>query len=133
MRMKPSGTTLKKVAPWIAGVVGGVFLVANFAGALYVERMMAPPRRKKNKTSDLDDFVPEVKYDTAECCFQTEDGVRLSSLVLTPEVSNGSIVLVCHGLAHDKNSGVRFVQYLLKEGYTLLAIDFRNHGDSQGE
>ena len=118
--MKLAGNSLKKAAPWVAGAVGGFFLLANLAGAVYVERLMSRPRRKRNRSSDLSDFVPDVKYDTAECRFTCDDDVELSSLLLTPEKTNGHVVLVCHGLAHNKHSGIRFIQYLLREGYTLL-------------
>lgn len=121
-----------KAAAWAAGGLGGFFLLTNLIGSLYIRHVLARPRRKQNRTSDLSDFVPEVKYTTSDIRFRTEDNFKISAFLLEPEHPNGSAVVVCHGIRHNKNSGVRYVQYLLRDGYTLLLIDFRNHGDSDG-
>lgn len=122
---------LKKAAPWV-GVAGGLLLAANLGGSVFIHHRFRKPNKKSNRTSDLTDFVPEAKYSTEVRSFVSEDGVQLSMLLLTPENSNGNAVVVCHGVRHDKRSGVRYVQYLLLAGYTLACIDFRNHGDSSG-
>ena len=123
---------MKDAAPW-AAAGAGFFVALNLAVSIYVELLLARPKRKRNKTSDLQDYLPEVKYETEEIRFPSDDGVDLSALLLTPERANGNVVLICHGLAHDKKSGIRFTQYLLREGYRLMAIDFRNHGESEGD
>jgi len=120
------------VVPLALSGVAGLFLLTNLATSFYIQQIILRPRRKKNKTEVLDDFQPEVRYESATVQFPSSDGIRLCALVLTPENPNGHGIVVCHGLAHSKNSGVRFVQYLLGAGYTLLLIDFRNHGDSEG-
>lgn len=123
---------LKQAAGWAVGTTAGLFFVANFASSLYFEHRFLRPKRQPCKTSDLTGYVPEAKYGTTKLQLKTADGLRISALFLTPENPNGHAVIVCHGLAHDKNSGIRFVQYLLNEGYSLLLIDFRNHGESEG-
>jgi uncharacterized protein len=130
--MKLTLCKIKKALPWAIGGAAGIFALGSLATSVYIERMMVRPRRKRNRTSDLNDYVPEANYTTTPVEFHCEDGFRIAALLLQPGRSNGHAVLVCHGLAHNKNSGIRFVQYLLREGYTLLALDFRNHGDSDG-
>jgi uncharacterized protein len=130
--MKGKKSTWERRIPWtIGGIVGG-FLFANVALSVYIGRNIVRPKRKTNKTSDLTDFKPEVRYDSHPVRFYSLDGVRLSALLLEPESPNGHAIIVCHGLRHDKNSAVRFIQYLAAAGYTLLLIDFRNHGESDG-
>lgn len=121
-----------KAAAWAAGGFGGFFLLTNLIGSMYIRHVLVRPRKKQNRTSDLTGFVPEVAYSTSELHFRTSDNFKISALLLEPENPNGSAVVVCHGIRHDKNSGVRYVQYLLRDGYTLLLIDFRNHGESDG-
>lgn len=134
MRIKPRHIRqVKKTAPWALGGAAGLFLFGNLATSFYIEQSLARPSRKQNKTSDLSDFVPETKYTSTPVEFRSVDGFRISALLLEPEVRNDHAVLVCHGVAHDKRSGIRFVQFLLREGYTLLLIDFRNHGESDGQ
>ena len=122
---------LKKAAA-LAGLGGGLFLAISFSGSLFIRHRFRSPSKKSNRTSDLTNFAPETNYTTDVRYFDSGDGVRLSMLLLTPENANGNAVIVCHGVRHDKQSGVRYVQYLLRAGYTLACIDFRNHGDSGG-
>ena len=122
----------KKTIPWaIAGSLGG-FLTANLIISAIIGRTLIRPKRKTNKTSDLTNFVPEASYEMHSVQFYSMDGLRLAGLLLEPQSPNGHAIIVCHGLRHDKNSAIRFVQYLVREGYTLLLIDFRNHGESSG-
>jgi uncharacterized protein len=131
--MKAEAGRLRKAAPWVLGGLTGAFLVANLAGSAYFNYTFLRPRRKRNFSSDLADFVPEVEYSTHEFEFRSADGVRISALQLEPARPNGHAILICHGLAHDKLSGIRYVQYLLREGYALFLMDFRNHGQSEGK
>jgi uncharacterized protein len=124
---------LKKAAPWLLGGLTTGFLLANIAGSAYFNHTFLRPRRKKNFSSDLTDYIPEAQYTTHDFQFRSSDGVLISALHLKPLQPNGHAVLICHGLAHDKLSGIRYVQYLLKEGYDLVLIDFRNHGESEGK
>ena len=123
---------LKKAAPWLLGGLTTGFVVANLAGSAYFNYNFLRPKRKKNLSSDLTAYVPEAKYSTDEFQFRSSDGILISALHLKPSQPNGNAILICHGLAHDKLSGIRYVQYLLKEGYELVLIDFRNHGQSEG-
>ena len=131
--MKLESGRLKKAAPWVLGGLTGAFLFANFAGSAYFHYSFIRPKRKKNSSSDLTDYVPETVYTTEEFQFNSFDSILISGIRLVPQNPNGHVILVCHGLAHDKYSGVRYVQYLLRAGYTLVLMDFRNHGKSEGK
>ncbi|MCI0411462.1 alpha/beta fold hydrolase [bacterium] len=130
--MKVESGRLKKAAPWFLGGLTGTFLLANLAASAYFNYTFLRPKRKKNQSSDLTGYIPEAEYTTHPFRFRSSDGIQISALRLEPARPNGHAVLVCHGLAHDKYSGIRYVQYLLREGYLLVLIDFRNHGESEG-
>src|SRR5688572_12437886 len=123
---------LKTALPWVVGGLTAAFALANFAGSAYFNYTFLRPKRKKNRSSDLTGYTPEAEYRTQEFHFRSFDGVMISAIRLEPVRPNGHVILVCHGLAHDKYSGVRYVQYLLRAGYTLVHLDFRNHGESEG-
>ncbi len=129
--MKPKLLAWKAI-PWAATGLVGAFAAANFAVGYLISQEMIRPRRKINRTSSLNNFVPDVNYTVESCSFGSYDDCPLSAILLHPEKPNGKIILICHGIRHDKRSGIRFVQYLLKDGYTLMLIDFRNHGESGG-
>lgn len=118
--------------PWAATGLAGAFAAANLAVAYFSTQEMVQPKRKRNRTTDLKGFVPDTNYTLETCSFHSYDDCPLSAILLHSEKPNGKIVLICHGISHDKRSGVRFVQYLLKAGYTLMLMDFRNHGESGG-
>src|SRR5262245_46173758 len=120
-----------KAVPWAVTGFAGAFAAANFVVGYYISQEMIRPKRKINRTS-FNDFVPEINYTLESCSFESYDGCPLSAILLRPENPNDKIILICHGIRHDKASGILFEQYLLKEGYTLMLIDFRNHGDSGG-
>src|ERR1051326_4067294 len=101
----------KQAAGWFVGGTAGIFFAANIASSFYFHRRFLRPSRKDNKTSDLTGYTPEAKYVTTKLDIRSADGLRISALMLTPENPNGHGVVICHGLAHDKNSGIRFVQY----------------------
>jgi len=129
---KMKAERLKKAMPWFVGGVTTAFLLANVAGSAYFNYNFLRPRRKKNLSSDLTGYIPEAQYITHEFQFRSPDGILISALHLKPAKENGHAILICHGLAHDKHSGIRYVQYLLQEGYQLILMDFRNHGQSEG-
>ena len=130
--MRWSDSRLVNAAGWIVGAGAALFILGSLASSIYLQRSFLKPKRKKNLTSNLEGFIPEAVYTTTPLQIRSMDGLRISSVILTPESPNGHGIVVCHGLAHDKNSGIRFVQYLLNAGYTLLLLDFRNHGESDG-
>jgi pimeloyl-ACP methyl ester carboxylesterase len=123
---------IRRAIPWAATGLGGAIALANLSIAFFIEQELVRPRRKYNRTSDVDNFIPDVPYSLESHLFRSYDGCKLSAILLKPDTANGKIILVCHGIRHDKRSGVRFVQYLLKAGYTLMLMDFRNHGESGG-
>lgn len=64
----------------------------------------------------------------------TPDGARLAAQVLTPEKSNGRLLIACHG-ARSCGSGefALMAPYLYKKGYTVLFPDHRGCGESDGK
>jgi dipeptidyl aminopeptidase/acylaminoacyl peptidase len=117
----------------VATGVGSAIALSSLGAAYFIGKELVRPTRKYNRTSELENFVPDIRYSLESHSFESYDGCGLSAILLRPESGNGKIILVCHGVRHDKRSGVRFVQYLLKAGYTLMLMDFRNHGESGGE
>ena len=62
------------------------------------------------------------------------DGERLIARVVTPEKSNGRLILACHG-ARSWGIGefCLISEYLYKNGYTFIMPDHRGCGDSGGK
>lgn len=61
----------------------------------------------------------------------TSFGLRLQgSIFHTLQAQPRGLILFCHELESDRWSALSYCEGLLAAGFTILAFDFRNHGDS---
>src|SRR5277367_4327575 len=85
------------------------------------------------------DLIKEADSDFATIHAQREDfvvtapdGVTLRGWKVRPQNPNGSWVLVFHGVADNRVSGVGQACLLLRAGYNVVMMDARAHGASGG-
>ncbi len=64
-----------------------------------------------------------------EVTFVTSDNVRLTGTVSGSGIAG---VVLAHMLGGDRSDWTPFARLLAREGYTVLAFDFRGHGKSPG-
>jgi len=60
----------------------------------------------------------------------SEDGLTLTAWYTPP--TNGRAILMLHGHSANRDQFLEHADYLMDAGYGLLMLDFRNHGDSEG-
>ena len=65
--------------------------------------------------------------------FSTEDGLMISAWYAPPTTQGGQAVLFLHGLQGSRDQLLPQAADVLEAGYGALLIDFRNHGESEGE
>ncbi len=66
--------------------------------------------------------------------FLSEDGVLLHGWLLAPrERASRGAILFLHGNAENISTHVQSVLWLVREGYTVLAFDYRGYGWSGGD
>lgn len=65
--------------------------------------------------------------------FESEDGLKISAWYAPPPRAEGNAALLLHGHRGNRDQLLVHAEYLLAAGYGALLIDFRNHGDSQGD
>lgn len=63
----------------------------------------------------------------------TSDGVRIAYSYLEPIGKNAPVVILLHMLNRDKEDYAGFARRLNQEGFAVIAIDFRGHGQSDGD
>lgn len=61
----------------------------------------------------------------------TEDGVKLKATMLDAEGDKAVILL--HMLGHDRNDWDYFAKKLNDDGFTVLSVDIRGNGESEGD
>ena len=72
-----------------------------------------------------------VQYQT----LTSADGTKLASLVYTPtNTTTGDLpgIVVCHGFTCNKQAMQGIALELVKCGFVVVALDFRGHGESEG-
>ena len=60
------------------------------------------------------------------------DGAHLRGWRVTPGNANGSWVLLFHGVADNRVGVIGQSEFLLREGYSVIMMDARGHGASEG-
>ena len=107
-------------------VVFSIVLVVGIATASFrsTSRYLHPQRRERSENETPD--VYGVAYESIQLV--TRDGIKLAAWYTPSE--NGALILVAHGHG-DIRSVDQYVLYA-KNGYGVLAWDFRSHGESGG-
>lgn len=89
------------------------------------DRLVHPPRERSVDTPASRGIAFE------EVAFLTGDGLRLSGWWMPSPESRGTVVFL-HGYTASKSQSLAVAPFLLDAGYSVLAFDFRAHGDSEG-
>ena len=95
--------------------------------AFVAYKMVKPPRF-------IGDWTPkDLGFDYEDVTIETRDGLRLSGWW----IPNGEkTVIPLHGYTRSRWDEVYMkptIEFLLKEGYSVLVFDFRAHGKSEGK
>ncbi len=72
----------------------------------------------------------DYDIDYEDVWLQSADGTKLSAWYMPGD--NGAGIVVVHGYRSVKTHTLKMLDPLSKAGYTILAIDLRAHGDSEG-
>jgi pimeloyl-ACP methyl ester carboxylesterase len=60
------------------------------------------------------------------------DGIALRGWKVQPTQPNGDWILVFHGVADNRMGTLSYAQMLLQHGYSVVMMDARGHGESEG-
>ncbi|MGZ8430283.1 MAG: alpha/beta hydrolase, partial [Candidatus Deferrimicrobiaceae bacterium] len=110
-----------RVLPFVAALALALSASACGSSFFYPTRGHAP-------VPGLDNVVLQ------DVRFASEDGVPLHGWLLSPRdrVSRGTILFL-HGNAENISTHVRSILWLVREGYTVFAFDYRGYGTSGGD
>jgi pimeloyl-ACP methyl ester carboxylesterase len=101
-------------------------LLALGVVSLQVHRVTHPPRHGGSGLDVAGDLVR-----VEEAAFEASDGTRLAGWRMPGRPSMPAILL-CHDRGQTKASQVNLGLALQQAGFTVMAFDFRGHGDSEG-
>jgi len=109
-------------------------LLAGIAGWLVAPSFLHPIRRALTP-----DLIREADASFTFSGGQREDfnvrapdGILLRGWIVRPQHPNGSWVLLFHGVADNRIGVVSQSEFLLRAGYSVVMMDARAHGASEG-
>ncbi len=148
--MKPKRKTAS-IVRWIIWVLIVQFILINISSALYAHKLThfyedkttRPPASSQNifvKTWRLFTgphfikssiaSVPAFPYDTVQ--LKTESGIFIDAWYAKPDSSSKGIVILFHGISSCKSQLLAEASDFRFQGYSILLVDFRSHGNSGG-
>lgn len=118
----------------VLAVVGGVYFAACFAiGVLLCNASVHMHRMPLRQTSAIRDRIRQ-QFDASlqNVSITAGDGAVLRAWYIEPQEPNGESVIILHGIGSNRTSYTGFADIFLREGYSVLLPDSREHGESGG-
>jgi hypothetical protein len=72
-------------------------------------------------------------FEIQDVSIRTADGIVLRGWFVKPQIANGSSAILLHGVSDNRLGMARYGELLLKNGYSVLLPDARDHGESDGQ
>ncbi len=136
----------KKVLKGIGAAAGACALVEVGISAYFYRRTMTRNNAKKERTIEMAgtdwnqhmDFIKERKESMLaqpheSVWLQSDDGLMLHATWF-PQAEKQKVVICFHGYtSQGMNDYIGLSGYYLKNGYSMLLVDERAHGESEGK
>ena len=136
---------------WIIWVFIVQFILINISSALYAyklthfyeDKTIRPPASSQNifvKTwrlftgprfiKSVNTAAPAFPYDTIQ--LKTESGIFIDTWYAKPDSLSKGTVILFHGISSCKSQLLAEASDFRYQGYTIMLVDFRSHGNSGG-
>lgn len=109
---------------YAAGCIVGAILLAEMQLHLF----RRPLHREKFEVAVSKNFHAALQ----DVSIQSADGLTLRAWFVKPELSNGSVVILLHGVGDNREGVAGYARLFLQHGYSVLLPDARAHGTSDG-
>jgi alpha-beta hydrolase superfamily lysophospholipase len=118
--------SLKRVKPWLLllGVLVTLWFLASLAVAHRLTRRAQPPLPEPLPTADWGRFESHR--------LKTSDGQEIGAWFV-PGAEYAASILLVHGIGASRSACLGRAKMLATQGYSVLMITLRAHGDSTGD
>jgi len=116
-------------------VVIAVYLAVSVALGIFIAEATLHPGRRSVSSGDLvhaHDLATSLRAELSDATVTVIDGTSLRGWLLRPQQPNGDAVILLHGLSDNRLGMIGYAELLLRDNYTVLMIDARAHGQSEG-
>ena len=109
-------------------------ILAAGAGILIGGGILHPQRRALTQelVAQADQMVERTGSQRTEFEVRVMDGTLLRGWKTRPKQANGDWVLLFHGVSDNRMGVIGHAEFLLRNGYSVLMMDARAHGASDG-
>jgi len=109
-------------------------LLSCAAGKLLCDATLRPARKRLtlNDWNFARSMAARKHANLEEVSLVASDGITLRAWLIVPASTNGSVVILLHGLSDNRTGMIGYAELLLKHGYRVLLPDSRAHGESDG-
>jgi pimeloyl-ACP methyl ester carboxylesterase len=127
-------TSFRSLGIRIAYIVGGLYLVATVAmGLILAEFFLHLPKNHHEESAAFRMRVwKQFHANVQDVSIKAADGEVLRAWYVTPSKPRGEAVVLLHGITGNRLDPSGFGDIFLKEGYSVLLPDSREHGESGG-
>lgn len=92
-----------------------------------VEKM----KEYEKKMAPMADWAKEQTFE--DVYIKSTDGLKLHALYLKAEKNEGKCAIISHGFTSKAMDGAVHAKFFYDEGFDVLLLDLRAHGESEGE
>lgn len=120
---------------WLVLIVVLCLAMSAVAGYLLCEMALHPGRKllSKESRSTAQKIAGLYGASLEDVSLVQMDGVKCRGWYFRhPLNPNGRSVLVLHGLSNNRSGMMGYIEMFVANGYDVLAPDFRDHGESDG-
>src|SRR5256886_12226024 len=101
-----------------------------FAGPMFLHPIKRP--LTANLIREADESFRHTHGTREDIAVRAPDGALLRGWKVRAEKPNGSWVLLFHGVSDNRVGVIGQSEFLLQNGYSVVMMDSRSHGDSEG-
>ena len=125
---------MRRGAKFAVATVALLALVAASTGQLLGGGVLHPGRLKLSAAlvARADQVFQRLGATREDFAVRAPDGVLLRGWKIRPQEPNGDWVMVFHGVSDNRVGMLGHAEFLLRAGYSVLMMDARAHGASEG-
>ncbi len=124
---------------WLWGLLGILFIAFNAFGIyigtiIYEETAIMPTKDRRIASAFIQrEFNRGIQFKHWEnITITATDGTQLVATFIPHPQGAKKTIIYLHGLRDHRLSGINYLPIFQKNGYNVLLIDARGHGESQG-
>jgi hypothetical protein len=107
-------------------------LLAAFVGSSIGSGILHPMRLNAMRLEDTQKMLARTSAAKEDFTVSAQDGITLKGWKVRPVSANGDWVLLYHGVSDNRTGVLGHAEFLLRNGYSIVMMDSREHGESGG-